>query len=129
MASQTIFRTIDVATGQTITLGEPVPADVLPLTEPDGENQLKMLDGDFGGASSIVIQLTPSQNVKSIIFGYGASTNYDAMVSAFTGELGQPESQTPVLTRWSDPQTTFEVSQNASAVSSRLSDRASSTAA
>ncbi|HEX8395168.1 MAG TPA: hypothetical protein VF665_22665 [Longimicrobium sp.] len=130
MASQQpIFRFVEVGTGQRLTLGEPVPADVLPLTEPAGANKLKMKAHTFGGASEIVIQLSPAETVRDVTFAYAAGTDYDAMVNQFTDELGTPESQNNQLTRWRDDQTTFQVTQQASAVGSLLADRAGETAA
>lgn len=127
MASQTpIFRTITVAHGQSVTLGQPIPADVWPLTEADGLTGRKMIQGDFGGAESIRMQLAAGpvpQNapVQNITFAYAAGTDYAAMVNAFIGELGQPASQTPDSSLWQDPQTSFEV-YNRGAVGSQLTN-------
>lgn len=129
MASQQpIFRTITVAHGQSVTLGEPIPADVLPLTEPDGPNRRRMIEGDFGGSDSIVMQLTPAQAVQNITFTYAPGTDYAAMVDAFVSELGQPQSQTADSAQWQDSQTSFEV-YNRGSVGSLLADQAGPSAA
>ena len=134
MASQQpIFRTITVAHGQTVTLGQPVPTDVWPLTEADGLTGRKMIKGDFGGAESIRMQLAAEPDphnapVQNITFAYAPGTDYTGMVNAFMGELGQPASQTPDSALWQDPQTSFEV-YNRGSVGSQLTNLAPLSAA
>jgi hypothetical protein len=122
MASQEpIFRTVDVGTGQSITLGEPLSSEVKALMQPAGPNRWQMREGTFGHAASIVVQLSQDETVQNIQFGYASGTDYQALVQVYSGELGPPAQSSEQSAVWQDRQTLFEVYTRGN-VGSLLSD-------
>lgn len=120
---QTIFRSIEVVDGIHVTLGEPVPDGL--HTKPIGNDQLMLEPVDFGHARSIVFQLAADQTVSAMRFGYDDTADYDAMVEAYTEELGPPAQSGSAPTQntvWQDPQTRFTLFQEGSSVGSELQD-------
>ena len=127
-----IFRSIQVDHGQHLTLGEPVPADVLPLMERIAPNRLRMQPGTYHGAQTITAVLAPDENVRSLEFAYEAGTVYQTLFDDYVSELGEPASQNGGSGNrrsvWEDPQTTFQLFEKAGKpdpdVGSELVDRA-----
>ena len=124
---QTIFRSIEVVDGIHVTLGEPVPDGL--HTRAIGNDQLMLEPVDFGHARSIVLQLAADQTVTAMRFAYDEGADYDAMVQAYTQELGPPTqsgSAPAQATVWQDPQTRFTLAREGDSVGSVLQDLAAS---
>ena len=129
-SAQPIFREIQVATGQAITLGQPIPADVQDDLEPGpGSNEFQMKPGTFGGASSIVFQLaSPNGPVTGMRFTYPrGGDDWRITLMNFKAQLGEPTSLSPQppSATWEDSRTRFRLAQDASnGISSTLTDLA-----
>jgi hypothetical protein len=123
----TIFRQIHVDNGKVLTLGEPVPDNIMPDLVPDGANRWSFREGTFGDAQSITVHLAPNGDVRTITFTYEAGTDYATSVQNFTAELGRPSSTggsgSTEWTRWQDKSTRFTLESDDGAVSSILHDR------
>jgi len=128
--AQPIFRQIQIATGQTITLGQPIPADVQGDLEPGpGPNELQMKQGTFGRATSIVFQLASVNGpVTGMRFTYArGGDDWRITLMNFKAQLGDPTSLSPhpPSATWVDSQTQFVLAQDASnGISSTLTDLA-----
>lgn len=128
--AQPVFRTIEVGTDQHITLGEPITPDVRALMDPapPGSVKLRMRTGTFGQAASITVDLSPTDmNVQQIEFTYDPGTDYDALVAAYTEELGQPNETGTVADSeqssvWKDTITLFQLWSRGATVGSLLKD-------
>lgn len=108
-----IFRSIEVGTGQHLTLGEPIPDDVLPLMHPAGPDRMMMNFGTYSGASTITVELGEDETIQQMDFTYAKGTSYQDQLENFTNELGAPSSgegpgnsQSAV---WVDDVTRFEL--------------------
>lgn len=129
-SSQPIFRQIHVATGQVVTVGEPIPADVRNDLEPGpGPNELQMKQGTFGGATSIVFQLASDDGpVTGMRFTYPRDgDDWRITLMNFKAQLGEPTSLSdqPPSATWEDSKTRFRLAQDASnGISSTLTDLA-----
>jgi hypothetical protein len=121
--SQTLFRSVEVAQGQHLVLGEPIPADVQKDLEPDGPGRWLMRGGTFGGASSIEVDVGADGAVSRMVFAYPGGTDYGDMLQNFEGEIGTPDRQTG----WEDAATRFVLFEqpdgDGASVGSRLVDR------
>jgi hypothetical protein len=130
-SAQPIFRQIQVATGQAITLGQPIPDDVRGDLEPGpGPNELQMKQGTFFRATSIVFQLASENGpVTGMRFTYDrGGDDWRITLMNFKAQLGEPTSLSPQppSATWEDSQTRFRLAQDASnGISSTLTDRQS----
>lgn len=128
LPAQPIFRQIQVATGQVIMLGQPIPADVQRDLEPGpGPNEFKMKQGTFGRATSIVLQVASANGpVTGMRFTYDrGGDDWRITLMNFTAQLGEPTSLSPKppSATWEDSQTRFRLAQDASnGISSTLTD-------
>lgn len=129
-SAQPIFRQIEVDTGQVVTLGQPIPADVQGDLEPGpGPNEFRMKPGTFARAKSIVFQLASENGpVTAMRFTYApGGDDWRITLLNFKNQLGEPTSlsvQPPTAT-WEDSQTRFRLAQDASnGISSTLTDLA-----
>lgn len=132
-----IFRSVQVGTGQSLTLGEPIPADVMPLVQFIPPDRYQLRPGTFHRAQTITVQVADGRQdgpVQRMDFTYDPGTSYEGLLQEYTAELGPPaqdNSDAPPAERrslWEDPETTFELyAQGAgpnSQVGSTLQDRA-----
>jgi hypothetical protein len=128
MASQPpIFRTIEVAQDQHITLGEPLSDGVRQLMKDLGNNQWQMRTGTFGHAASIIVQVSDAELVQTMNFAYDPGTDYTVLVGRYEEELGPPTDRLPDATQsavWQDRQTRFEVFERGASVGSFMQDLA-----
>jgi hypothetical protein len=130
--SQTIFRSIELDHGQTITLGEPIPPDAQPLLAPDGPGRWTALPGSYSGAASITIVVGAGDAVQRMEFAYAEGTDYAEMLENFENEIGPPDSQRGTAPArqsvWQDAATRFVLREQpdgtGSSVGSKLSDLA-----
>lgn len=130
--SQTIFRSIQLDHGQTITLGEPIPPDAQPLLEPDGPGRWTVVPGNYARAESITI-IVGGKGVQRMEFTYAEGTDYAEMLENFEHEIGPPNSQRGTAPArqsvWQDAATRFTLAEQSngtgSPVGSRLADRSS----
>ena len=129
-SSQPIFRQIQIATGQAITLGQPIPAGVRGDLEPGpGPNEFQMKQGTFVRATSIVFQLASTDGpVTGMRFTYPrGGDDWRITLMNFKAQLGDPTSLSPhpPSATWEDSQTRFRLAQDASnGISSTLTDLA-----
>lgn len=131
--SETIFRSIEVAQGQHLVLGEPIPADIQPDLEADGPGRWRMRGGTFGRASSIEVYVGAGGAVSRMVFAYASGTEYGEMLENFEGQIGTPDRQTgsPAAhdrqSVWEDPATRFVLIEQpdgaGASVGSKLVDR------
>jgi hypothetical protein len=127
-----IFREIVVGSGETISLGAPLPAEVQPLLQPIGGDGYSLRPGAFADAESIVVRLAPYGVVRSIAFTYAPGKGYDDLVASYRDDLGPPARLTgsPAdmhqTARWEDGRTAFEIIRSGGRVGSALYDLASS---
>ena len=133
MASQEpIFRTIDVGTGQQITLAETLDPEVRQLMDPPPPSKattLTMKPGTFGQAASITVELVDETLVvKTIQFTYSSKDpSYETLLKDYTEMLGPPH-QTGTLSdalqsaTWSDASTSFTLWERGSNTGSILRD-------
>lgn len=134
LPAQPIFRQIQVDTGQFITLGQPIPADVLRDLEPGpGPNEFQMKPGTFGRATSIVLQVASANGpVTGMRFTYNpGGDDWRITVMNFKAQLGEPTSVSvnPLTATWKDAQTQFRLVQDAGkGISSTLTDLAAQSA-
>ena len=133
-SAQPIFRQIQVDTGQVVTLGQPIPADVQRDLEPGpGPNEFRMKQGTFGRATSIVFQLASENGpVTGMRFTYDrGGDDWRITMLNFINQLGEPTSLSPhpPSATWEDSQTRFRLAQDASnGISSTLTDLAAQSA-
>ena len=129
-SAQPIFRQIQVDTGQVVTLGQPIPADVQRDLEPGpGPNEFQMKQGTFIRATSIVFQLASENGpVTGMRFTYDrGGDDWRITLMNFKAQLGDPTSLSPQppSATWEDSQTRFRLAQDASnGISSTLTDLA-----
>jgi hypothetical protein len=131
--SETIFRSIEVAEGQHLVLGEPIPTDVQQDLEADGPGRWLMRGGTFGGASSVEVDVDGSDAVTRMAFAYASGTDYGDMLQNFEAEIGAPDGQSGSAAAhdrqsvWEDAATRFVLAEQpdgaGAAVSSTLADR------
>lgn len=128
--AQPIFRQIQIATGQFIALGQPIPADVQRDLEPGpGPNEFQMKPDTFGRATSIVLQVASANGpVTGMRFTYDrGGDDWRITMLNFINQLGEPTSRSPQppSATWEDFQTRFRLAQDASnGISSTLTDLA-----
>jgi hypothetical protein len=123
MASQEpIFRSIQVAEGQSITLGEPIPADVEPLMRPAGPNRKAMNPGTFHGADTITVLLAGDEIVTEMDFDYGTDPSYGQLLVEYEAMFGRPASGPGQSAIWEDSGTRFEVFLRGGNAGSLLTD-------
>jgi hypothetical protein len=129
-SAQPIFRQIQIATGQVIALGQPIPDDVRDDLEPGpGPNEFRMKPGTFGRATSIVIRLASENGpVTAMLFTYDrGGDDWRITVMNFKAQLGDPTSMSarPPSATWEDSLTQFSLAQDASnGINSTLTDLA-----
>jgi hypothetical protein len=87
-----IFRTVQVTNG-TITLGQPLPIAIAPTHT--GDTVIALPRGSFGGAERIYVYLTPTGNVRSMVFDYAQSVNFYSMIDENAVTLGAPQRSQP----------------------------------
>jgi hypothetical protein len=124
-APGTVFRHIDISHGRRIELGAPFAFDA--ISTAIGEHERELLPGEFGGAESIVIELTPARIVRGMRFGYAAGTSFRRMVDGYKEMLGLPAVEAADTARWETQDTTFELRREpgpTGRVCSRLAHRA-----
>lgn len=131
--SETIFRSVEVAQGQHLVLGEPIPADVQKDLDADGPGRWLMHGGTFGGAASIEVDVGADGAVTRMVFAYASGTDYGEMLQNFEGELGAPDRQSGSAAAhdrqsvWEDAATQFVLFEqpdgDGASVGSRLVDR------
>lgn len=131
-SAQPIFRQIEVATGQVVTLAQPIPADVRDDLEPGpGPNEFQMKPGTFGGATSIVFQVASENGpVTTMRFTYPRGEDWRITLLNFKAQLGEPTSMSsqPPSATWEDSLTRFRLAQDGSnGISSTLTDLAGQT--
>jgi hypothetical protein len=107
--STPIFRTVEVATGVPITLGEPLSAQAMALMKQVGPQRFQLAPGTYAGAKEIDVQLGVGATVHQMDFTYGADAHCHEMVARYTEEIGPPTSQHGEITLWRDPATMFEL--------------------
>ena len=121
MSKETIFREIEVGTGQTLTLGAAIPSDVQSMLS-GSPPTYRMNPGTFGRAESITVGMSGS-NVQSLTFRYAPGTDFATLVAEYTEGLGTPISQSGSSATWQDSETTFQLNANGGSVTSVLTDR------
>ena len=87
-----IFRTVQVMNG-TITLGQPLPIAIAPTHV--GDTVIVLPRGSFTGAERIYVYLTPSGNVRSVVFDYAHPANFYSMIDEKAVTLGAPQRSQP----------------------------------
>ena len=120
-----IFRHIEIARQRQIFLGEPFEfAACSVLLGPD-EHELR--PSEFGGAESIVLELSPDGIVRAMRFRYTPRASFEGMVRGYKDMLGAPASEQPDRVEWSDARTSFalwlDASRREAVLHSRLADR------
>jgi hypothetical protein len=127
-SSTPVFRTVEVATDVSITLGEPLSAEAMALMQQVGPQRFKLKPGTYANAEEIDVQLGVGAAVQQMDFTYAAGTDYPEMVARYTAELGPPTSHhgagDDVVTVWQDDATVFRLVRSASGIRSVLRDRA-----
>jgi hypothetical protein len=127
-ASTPIFRTVEVAEGVAITLGEPLSPEAMALMTEIGPQRFQLKPGTYAGAEEIDVQLGVGAAVQQMDFIYGTGASYEEMVANYAAELGPPTSQDgsggKQVTQWEDPDTEFKLVRGASGIRSMLRDRA-----
>jgi|GEM_PF-2355103 len=127
-ASTPIFRTVDVAEGVAITLGEPLSPEAMALMTQVGPQRFQLKPGTYAGAEEIDVQLGVGAAVQQMDFIYGPDASYEEMVANYVAELGPPTSRDgsggKQVTQWQDPSTEFKLVRGASGIRSMLLDRA-----
>ena len=127
-SSTPVFRSIEVGTGVSITLGEPLSPEAMALVQKVGPQRYQLKPGKFGDAEEIDIQLTVGAAVQQMDFKYAAGSNYEEMLANFEGEMGPPTSHQggghDVVNVWQDANTVFRLVGNASGIRSMLRDLA-----
>jgi len=119
-----VFRSIEIGTGVSVTLGEPLSAEAMGLMIQIGPQHFRVKPGAFGDAKQIDIFLGVGGAVQKMDFLYAAGTNYEEMVANFEGQMGPPTSQHGGVTEWKDDSTDFTLVNSASGIHSTLRDLA-----
>jgi len=123
-SSTPIFRTVEVAEGVAITLGQPLSPEAMALMTQIGPQTFKLKSGTYAGAKEIDVQLGVGAAVHQMNFTYGSDVKCGEMVARYTEELGPPTSQHGEITLWRDPSTMFEILCLPAGVRSLLRDLA-----
>lgn len=128
-----IFRTIELNAGRTITLGEEFSKIEDLFIKTDLGYELK--PRTFGGAKSIAVYLTKDNRIESIYFEYGPNVSFNEPLSSYTMLLGKPSGRSSFETRsiqvevvfWEDANTRLELlrktERRENSVSSALFDK------
>lgn len=107
--SEPIFRSIQVAQGQSLTLGEPIPPDVLPMMRPAGPDRMAMDPGTFHGARTITVTLAGGGGITEMDFAYGDRPGYGQLAAEYEARFGPPRQAQGQSVVWEDAGTRFEV--------------------
>ena len=119
--SKPVFRTIEVAKGVPITLGQPLSPEAMALMDQLGPQRFRLKPGTFGDAEEIDVQLGVGGAVQQMDFTYAAGTDYKEMVANFEWQIGPPTSQSgDHVTVWNDGSTELRLVGSASGVRSML---------
>jgi hypothetical protein len=89
--SERIFRTVTIAEGKTITLGDDF-ANKADLFEKVGAHY-RLKKGLFGGAEEIRVFLNRELKINAIDFLYDASKDFGAAKKSYMKSLGTPSSE------------------------------------
>jgi hypothetical protein len=108
-SSTPIFRTVEVAEGVAITLGQPLSPEAMALMVQTGPQTFTLKSGTYAGAKEIDVQLGLGAAVHQMNFTYAIDVKCGEMVARYTEELGPPTSQHGEVTVWRDPATLFEI--------------------
>ncbi len=92
-----IFRTIDLNAGRTITLGEEFSKVEDLFVKADSGHRLK--PRTFGGAKSITVYLTRANRIESIYFEYGSSVSFSEPLGSYIMLLGKPSGKSVLEAR------------------------------
>ncbi|HEX6038125.1 hypothetical protein [Longimicrobium sp.] len=133
MASQEpIFRTIDVGTGQQITLAETLSPEVRQFMDPplpSHSTELTMKPGTFGQAATITVDLVAdTMVVQKVVFTYNdKNPSYETLLQDYTEMLGPPHltgtlSDAKQSASWSDASTSFTLWERGNNTGSQLQD-------
>lgn len=110
-----IFRSIDVGDDLQLTLGQPIPPEVMKDMEPDPKDPSKytLKPGTFTRAEKITVYVDAAKLVQRMDFGYANDADYADLREDFIKELGQPDEGAAAIpdakqqTVWADSQTRF----------------------
>ena len=108
-SSTPIFRTVEVAEGVAITLGQPLSAEAMALMKQIGPQRFQLNPGTYGGAKEIDVQLGVGAAVFQMDFTYDSDATCQGKVAQYQEELGPPTSQHGEITMWRDSSTMFEL--------------------
>jgi len=117
-----VFRTVEVAEGVTLTLGEPPSAQAMAMMKQIGPNRYQLKPA--AGAVEIDVQLGVGDAVLKMEFTYGPSPDYAQRLIQFEAELGPPTSQQGQTATWQDAATRFHLVGAANACHSTLTNLA-----
>jgi hypothetical protein len=123
-SSTPVFRTVEVAEGVAITLGEPLSPEAMALMVPIGPAHFRLKSGTYAGAKEIDVQLGVGAAVHQMNFTYGSDVKCGEMEARYREELGPPTSQHGEVTLWRDSATMFEILCLPAGVRSLLRDLA-----
>ena len=129
-SSTPVFRTVEVATGVPITLGETLSPEAMKLMEPmepiiGPQQRYQLKPGTFGDAEEIDVQLGVGGVVEKMDFRYAAGSNYEEMVANFEGQMGPPTTEhggDEQVTVWKDDSTKFRLVGSTAGIHSTLRD-------
>lgn len=108
-SSTPVFRTIEVARGVPITLGQPLSAEAMALMKQIGPQRFQLNPGTYGLAKEIDVQLGVGAAVYQMDFTYDDRIGCEEMVANFEFQLGPPTSQQGEVTMWRDSATLLEL--------------------
>lgn len=117
-----IFRSIEVANDLSLTLGAPIPPEVMNDMDPAGANKYRMKPGTYSRAKSITVLVDDSQLVQRMDFHYDEGTSYSELREEYVVQIGPPSKADDAKeqTTWRDDQTTFELYQRGEGSESRV---------
>lgn len=117
-----VFRTVEVAEGVTLTLGEPPSAQAMAMMKQIGPNRYQLKPA--AGAEEIDVQLGVGDAVLMMEFIYAPSPDYAQLLIQFEAELGPPTSQHGQTATWEDAATRFHLVGSAGGSRSTLKNLA-----
>jgi hypothetical protein len=123
-SSTPIFRTVEVAEGVAITLGQPLSPQAMALMVQTGPERFRLKSGTYAGAKEIDVLLGVGAAVHQMNFSYGIDVKCSEMEARYRKELGPPTSQQSEVTVWRDSATLFELLCLPAGVRSLLRDLA-----
>jgi hypothetical protein len=122
--TQPVFRSIEFSTDMSLTLDQPIPANVQPYMQQVGSKWM-VNPSIIQNAKTIAVTLS-GNNVQLMEFTYMQGTSYQDLVTRYTEGLGTPTSSAGQQSVWNDGTTVFTLTAqgqgSGSLVSSTLRD-------